>query len=125
MEFKQWWDTMQIPDKRLKNMAEVAWGASRRLLDKPDAERSNDMSRTHHHLKTEAEFYQAIERGEKKFELRKNDRNFKRYDMVYLKESVGGVLTGRSLPPIEIQYVIDSTVAGKWGLCEGYCIFNW
>lgn len=80
------------------------------------------MSRQHHYLKTETQYFQAIERGEKKFELRKNDRNFQKYDMVYLEEVVNGEKTGRKLPPIEIQYVLNG---GKFGLPEDYCIFNW
>lgn len=80
------------------------------------------MARQHHHLKTETEYYQAMERGEKKFELRINDRNFKKFDMVYLHETVNGVLTGHELPPIEIRYVL---VGGRWGLAEDHCIFCW
>ena len=83
------------------------------------------MPRQHHYLKCETEFFQAVERGEKKFEIRKNDRNFKKYDMVYLKETVNGVETGRETSSFEIQYVLTSKDAGKYGLCEGYCIFNW
>ena len=81
------------------------------------------MSRQHHSLKTETEYYQAVERGEKKFELRKNDRDFKKYDMLYLEEVVNGVKTGRSLPPVEIQYVLKD--CAKYGLSDGYCILNW
>lgn len=81
------------------------------------------MSRQHHYLKTETEYYQAVERGEKKFELRKNDRDFKKHDMLYLEEVVNGVKTGRSLPPVEIQYVLKDCT--KYGLCDGYCILNW
>lgn len=80
------------------------------------------MSRQHHYLKTETEYYQQVERGIKKFELRKNDRNFQPHDMVYLEEVVNGIKTGRSMPPVEIQYVL---VGGKFGLPEDYCIFNW
>ena len=83
------------------------------------------MSRQHHYLKCETEFFQAVERGEKKFEIRKNDRNFKKYDMVYLKETVNGVETGRETSSLEIQHVLTGKDAGKYGLCEGYCIFNW
>ena len=81
------------------------------------------MSRQHHYMKTETEYYQAVERGEKNFELRINDRDFKKYDMLYLEETVKGVKTGRKLPPVEIQYVLKDCV--KYGLCEGYCILNW
>jgi hypothetical protein len=80
------------------------------------------MSRQHHYLKTETEYYQAIERGLKKFELRKNDRNFQVGDMLHLEESVNGIKTGRSLPPLEIRYILEG---GKFGLSEGYCIINW
>jgi len=80
------------------------------------------MSRGHHNLKTETEYYQAIERGDKKFELRKNDRNFQVYDILYLEETVEGKYTGRKLGPLEIQYILEG---GKYGLPEGYCIMNW
>ncbi len=80
------------------------------------------MSRQHHYLKCETQYYQAVEEGEKTFELRKNDRNFKEYDMVYLQEVVSGVKTGRELPPKEIKYVLKG---GKYGLDKDYCIFCW
>ena len=80
------------------------------------------MSRKHHYLKTETKYFQAVERGVKKFEIRKNDRNFCKYDMVYLQEVVNGVPTGRELPPLEIQYVL---IGGCYGLDSDYCIFCW
>lgn len=83
------------------------------------------MSRQHHYLKCETAFFQKVQRGEKKFELRKNDRDFKKYDMVYLKETVVGVETGRETNPLEIQYVLTDKEGGEYGLCEGYCIFCW
>ena len=81
------------------------------------------MSRQHHYLKVETEYYQALERGEKKFELRKNDRDFQKYDMLYLDEVINGVKTGRSLPPLEIQYVLKD--CEKYGLDKDCCIINW
>lgn len=80
------------------------------------------MSRQHHNLKTETEYYQAIERGHKKFELRKNDRNFQKGDIVNLEEVVNGVKTGRVISALEIQYVLQG---GKYGLPDDYCVFNW
>lgn len=80
------------------------------------------MSSVHHLLKTETEYYQAVERDEKKFELRKNDRNFKIYDYIILEEVVRGVKTGRKLQSKQIKYVVHG---GKYGLEEGYCIINW
>jgi hypothetical protein len=80
------------------------------------------MSRQHHQLKTETEYYQAVEKGLKKFELRKNDRNFQVYDMLYLEETVNGTYTGRKLPPMEIKYILHG---GKYGLEEGHCVLCW
>ena len=81
------------------------------------------MSRQHHYLKIETQYFQAIERGEKRFELRKNDRDFQKYDMVHLEETVNGVKTGRELRPRQIEYVLKD--CPEYGLKEGYCIFNW
>lgn len=80
------------------------------------------MKRQHHYLKTESAYYQAIALSEKKFELRKNDRKFKKGDLVTLEEVINGVKTGKSLPAFEIRYLLEG---GKYGLPEGYCIFNW
>ena len=80
------------------------------------------MSRQHHKLKTETKFYQSVERGIKRFEIRKNDRGFKVYDLVTLQEVVGDVYTGRELPAFEISYILYGPCHG---LPEGYCIFNW
>ena len=79
------------------------------------------MSRQHHYLKCETEYYQEVEKGNKTFELRKNDRNYKVYDMIYLKEAVNGIETGRELLPKEIVYIL---YGGKYGLDEGFCIIQ-
>jgi hypothetical protein len=80
------------------------------------------MSRQHHELKTETEYYQAIENGIKKFELRKNDRNFQSYDLLTLRETVNGTYTGRRISRLEIAYIFHG---GKYGLEDGYCIICW
>jgi hypothetical protein len=76
----------------------------------------------HHYLKTETAYYQAVEKGIKKFEVRKNDRNYKSGDMIHLEETVVGVHTGRKLGPKEIVYILEG---GNYGLEEGYCILGW
>ena len=80
------------------------------------------MSRQHHYLKIQPEYYMAIEKGIKNFELRKNDRNYQPYDMIHLQEYFQGELTGRELPPIEIKYIHHG---GKYGLDPEYCILGW
>lgn len=78
--------------------------------------------RQHHYLKTETEYYQAVEKGIKRFELRKNDRDFKIFDILYLEETINGIYTGRKLPPIEIKCILHG---GKYGLDKNYCILSW
>ena len=79
------------------------------------------MSRQHHELKTETKHYQAVERGEKFFEVRRNDRDFKKFDMVTLKETVSGVYTGRKLEAMEIKYIL---YGGQFGIKKRYCVFG-
>lgn len=79
------------------------------------------MSRQHHELKTETEFYQAFEKGLKTFELRVNDRDFKVGDMVTLIEVVSGVITGRRIFAKEIKYIL---YGGQFGLPETHCILQ-
>jgi len=76
----------------------------------------------HHYIKCEANYYQAIERGEKKFEVRKNDRDYRLFDSVFLEESANGVKTGRFTGRLVIRYILYGPA---FGLPEGYCIFNW
>lgn len=80
------------------------------------------MSSEHHYLQTETEYYQAVESGNKTFELRKNDRNFKLHDCIYLVEVVNRTPTGREMGPFEITYILHG---GKYGLKDGYCILQW
>ena len=80
------------------------------------------MGKQYHYLKTETEYFQAIEEGKKKFELRKNDRDFKEYDMIYLLETVNGIKTGRETDGFEIKYILHG---GKHGLDKNYCVINW
>jgi hypothetical protein len=79
------------------------------------------MSRTHHYLKCETEYYQEVEKGLKTFELRKNDRDYKVHDMVHLREVVNGIETGRVFDSMEIVYILHG---GKYGLEDGYCILQ-
>lgn len=78
------------------------------------------MSTEWHHLKTETEYYQAIEKGFKKFELRKNDRGFKVGDMLILEETVNTIKTGREIT-FEVKYILTG---GKFGLQDGYVIMQ-
>ena len=65
------------------------------------------MSKQHHYLKTLTNFYQDVESGKKNFEVRFNDRDFKVYDILYLKEFIPpSTYTGREIRK-QIAYVLD------------------
>ena len=72
------------------------------------------MSRQHHYLKTRPEYFRAIEKGIKNFEVRFNDRGFKVYDILHLQEWCGGEYTGR-LIEAEVTYVLDNPEFCKEG----------
>lgn len=50
-----------------------------------------------HTLKTASQYFQAVFNGQKSFEIRKNDREFKEGDIVILEEYRGGEKTGRAI----------------------------
>jgi ASC-1-like (ASCH) protein len=50
-----------------------------------------------HELKILPEYFEAVRSGEKRFELRKNDRNFKVGDWVGLREFNGGEIYRKNI----------------------------
>lgn len=77
------------------------------------------MSKQHHYLKIKPEYYQAIERGEKTFEVRFNDRDYKKYDVLHLQEWCGGEYTGREIIA-DVSYLLDDPDYCK----EGFVIMG-
>ena len=76
---------------------------------------------TEHKLKTRPEYFNAVISGEKKFELRKNDRNYQIGDSFTLMEwSIANGYTGRQYSG-RIKYVLKDYP--QYGLADGYCIF--
>lgn len=90
---------------------------------------------THHSLKCHPAYFAQLWNGEKNFELRKNDRDFKVGDIVTLKEwdpekdpgeafrespqfEYDQRYTGRELTK-RVSYVLQNFE----GLADGYCIF--
>lgn len=79
-----------------------------------------------HELKTIDPYFEMVWNGNKKFELRKNDRDFKKGDALVLKEykPEGGIYTGR-----KVHCYISDVVYFPEGLKDGYvalcinCIF--
>ncbi|KKK69992.1 hypothetical protein LCGC14_2928500 [marine sediment metagenome] len=84
---------------------------------------------TIHFLKTDHETYRNMESGEKTFDYRKNDRDFKVRDKVTLRDyfpDIRGRYTqeydvyGSSID-FEITYIL---YGGKYGLPDNYCIMQ-
>jgi len=75
----------------------------------------------YHQLKTHPQYFQAVRAGTKKFEFRKNDRNFEVGDRVILKEYNPKTkrYTNQMLQ-IQITYVLKDYD----GIEDGYCIFS-
>ena len=75
-----------------------------------------------HELKSWPIYYQAVEDGIKPFEVRLNDRNYRRGDTVVLREynECTDAFTGRSLTR-RITYVLYGP---ELGIEDGYCVFG-
>jgi hypothetical protein len=70
-----------------------------------------------HNLKILPEYFQAIAKGIKTFEIRKNDRNYQIGDQITLMEHNGRNYTGREIIG-SITYITD------YEQKEGYIVFG-
>jgi hypothetical protein len=74
-----------------------------------------------HKLKTWPEYFDKVRDGIKRFEVRKNDRDFQ----------VGDILTLEEYNPIECKFTgrwylarVDYILQGGFGLKKGYCVMG-
>ena len=74
-----------------------------------------------HELKILPEYYDAVRCGDKRFEIRKNDRDFHTGDILRLKEWDGKQYTGEELDAV-VRYIYHGI--DEYGLAEGYCIMS-
>jgi hypothetical protein len=75
-----------------------------------------------HELKTKPEYFEAVRKRQKHFELRKDDRGYDVGDLVRLKEYEDGDYTGREAGLYVITYILRN--CPEYGLKEGYCILG-
>lgn len=76
-----------------------------------------------HYIKILPKYYEAVRTDKKKFELRKNDRDYKVGDEIHLEEwDPSELYTGRSIMKV-ITYVLKN--CEEFGLKDGYCIIGW
>ncbi len=75
-----------------------------------------------HYLKTWPEFFKEIKSGDKPFEVRKNDRDFKKGDTLYLMEydPIKESYTGRTLC-FEAGYILYGPA---FGIEKDYCVIS-
>ena len=79
----------------------------------------SEMPKTVHQIRVGKTFFEDIEKGIKKFTLRKNDRNYKVGDILEKMEFDDGKYTGKSIRQEVIYKLEDFT-----GLEDGYCILG-
>ncbi|MDO4331798.1 MAG: DUF3850 domain-containing protein [Eubacteriales bacterium] len=97
---------------------------AKKLREQADEEKMNNLpSETQesgqkvHHIKLGASFFAEVESGEKTFELRKNDRDYKKGDILEMMEFKDGKNTGR-IVRVLVTYILTEFT----GLEDGYCI---
>lgn len=77
-----------------------------------------------HCIKIRESFADAVNRGDKTFEVRKNDRGYQKGDIVkftVLYDSDGCEMI--SHPLMNKKYEITYVLSG-WGIEDGYCVFG-
>lgn len=72
-----------------------------------------------HEVKLSSQFFDDVVSGKKRFELRKNDRDYHKGDYLVLNEMKNGLLTGRNVKVL-VTYFLD----GYDGLLDDYCILG-
>lgn len=96
----------------------------KKLREMEDEERMNNIpsvtgenGQKVHQIKLGASFFEEVRRGEKTFELRKNDRGYKKGDILEMLEFSEGKFTGRTVKAL-VTYMLEEYS----GLEDGYCI---
>lgn len=74
-----------------------------------------------HELKILPWWFEDVATGEKQFEIRRNDRNFRVGDILFLREYNRGKYTGRSCR-VFIKYIYQGD--GTFGLNSDFCILG-
>lgn len=76
-----------------------------------------------HELKTWPVYFDRIERGEKQFEVRKNDRDFQTGDVLYLRKwnPTNCQYTEDRMLVCEVTYILHGP---QFGIQEGFCVMS-
>ena len=76
-----------------------------------------------HELKIFPKYFNEVQSHNKRFELRKDDRDYRVGDWILLKEFENGSYTGRRCGYFCITYILRN--CSEYGLADGYCIIGW
>lgn len=75
-----------------------------------------------HELKILPQYYEEVKAGNKNFELRKNDRDYKKPDIVRLKAWENGQYLDKAPLERTIKYILRD--CPEYGLMDGYVILG-
>ena len=80
---------------------------------------------TTHHLKTWPVYFDAVARGEKTFEGRRDDRGFQNGDIVVLQRTYEDSPWSVEYPKRELTFRIGFVLhGGSFGIADGWCVFS-
>lgn len=78
-----------------------------------------------HELKTWPAYFDAVQRGEKTFEVRRDDRGFQKGDVVRLRCWIPGAVTSGRYRGDEITLQISYVLTGgQFGIEPGYVVLG-
>lgn len=79
----------------------------------------------HHDLKCEFPYFDEVACGDKPFEVRRDDRDFKMNDLIKLHEVMkvdsGPVKKTGKVLIVKITYILKGE---RWGIKEGFCVLG-
>ena len=100
----------------------VAQVPSAKQSVKPEYQAADLKGQRIHYIKLNINFADSVSDGQKCFEIRKNDRGYKKGDLVVFKP-VDDARNSVYHPIINKVYEITYVISG-WGLKDGYCVFG-
>ena len=112
-----------VQDEWSKGWDAAITEALRILEEQPDMKQERSFQ--HHQINIPTEEFPLIassQGGRKRFELRRNDADYREGDSVTLQEWDGEKHTGNAVT-VSIKYVLKD--CPEHGLMNGYCIFGW
>lgn len=82
-----------------------------------------------HALKTWPAYFRAVESGDKPFEIRKNDRNYKVGDTLLLQEfnpmsEIGKQYTGNELEFVVTYILLGDEIGKNFGVQDGFIVMG-